>query len=64
MKIDISKGLIHAARNSHALYEEALKKKKEESDGQARKKAQKRKNTEKLKELEKKKKKNLDNART
>lgn len=62
-KIEITKSLLHAARNAHNFYQEALKKKKAEQDAKSRQKAEKRKSSEKLKELEKRKKKILDDAR-
>ena len=62
-KIEINNSLIHAARNAHGLYQDALKKKQESANAEAKRKAEKRKASEELKELKKKKKAVLDNAR-
>ena len=59
----VNKSLIHAARNSHDLYDQALKREKAEEDKNVQKKTQKRQTSEKLKEIERKKKKVLEDAR-
>ena len=60
--IEINKSLIHAVRNSHDRYQEALNKKREQKDDIAKEKAKKRQITDKLRELSSEKSKILSEA--
>jgi len=61
--VEITKKLIHAARNAHGIYTESLKKKKEEQNLESHSKAIKRKATETIKELARKRRMILEDAR-
>lgn len=61
--IEISKSLIHFVRNARDTYQEALKRKQDDTDAKLKEQARKRQNTDKLKTLEQKKRKLLDDTR-